>query len=189
MSTGTLPPFRRIITTNSEGGRSRILTDAPVPHVLESAPGRGLINLWATESTPPSLDTLDDAAWPVQLEPPAGGTVFRFFQLGPKTVSTEHPDVAERAAAAAFARMGAAHLRVDTRRHPSMHKSHTLDYIVLLKGRVLLVLDEDEAELKPFDAVIQRGTNHAWINLEDEPALLMGVLMDAARDPQGGEQP
>ena len=189
MSTGTLPPFRRIITTNVEGGRSRILADGPVPHVLESAPGRGLINLWATGSSPPSLDTLDDAAWPVQLEPPAGGSVFRFFQLGPRTVSNEDPEVAERAAAAAFARMGAAHLRVDTTRHPAMHKSHTLDYIILLKGRVLLVLDEDETELNPFDVVIQRGTNHAWINLEDEPALLMGVLMDAVRGPSAPDQP
>lgn len=183
MSTGTLPPFRRIITTNSENGRSRILADAPVPHILQSGPGRGLINLWATDGNPPSLDKLDDAAWPVQLEPPAGGTVFRLFQLGPRTVSNEDPEVAERAAAAAFARMGAAHLRVDTRRHPAMHKSHTLDYIMLLKGRVLLVLDDAETELKPFDVVIQRGTNHAWVNLEDEPALLMGVLMDAVRDP------
>ncbi|MBS7706380.1 cupin domain-containing protein [Chelatococcus asaccharovorans] len=183
MSTEPLPPFRRIITANAENGRSRILTDAPAPHILLSGPGRGLINLWATEGNPPSLDTLDDAAWPVQLEPPAGGTVFRLFQLGPRTVSNEDPEVAERAAAAAFARMGAAHLRVDTTRHPAMHKSHTLDYIMLLKGRVLLVLDDAETELKPFDVVIQRGTNHAWVNLDDEPALLMGVLMDAVRGP------
>ncbi|MGO4838514.1 cupin domain-containing protein [Rhizobiaceae sp. 2RAB30] len=83
-------------------------------------------------------------------------------------------------AANAFEKMGASHLRVDTSRHPAMHRSHTLDYIVLLQGRVKLLLDQDERILEPFDVVIQRGTNHAWINLGDEPALLMGVLMDAA---------
>lgn len=187
MSTEALPPFRRIITTNAESGRSRILSDAPVPHVLQSGPQRGLINMWATDSTPPSLMKLDNAASPVQLEPPTDGTVFRLFQLGPKAAIDSNPDAAERTAASAFERMGATHLRVDTTRHPSMHKSHTLDYIMLLKGRVLLVLDEEETELKPFDVVIQRGTNHAWINLEDEPALMMGVLMDAAHEPQGGD--
>jgi quercetin dioxygenase-like cupin family protein len=85
-----------------------------------------------------------------------------------------------RFAAAAFEAMGAAHLRIDTTRHPSMHKSHTLDYIVLLKGRVRLILDHDEVDLKPFDVVIQRGTNHAWVNLSDEPALMMAVLLDSS---------
>jgi hypothetical protein len=51
------------------------------------------------------------------------------------------------------------------------------------------LLDEAETDLEPFDVVIQKGTNHAWINLTDEPALLMGVLIDAgsaAREGEGG---
>jgi hypothetical protein len=28
--------------------------------------------------------------------------------------------------------------------------------------------------------VIQRGTNHYWVNRGSEPTLLMGVLLDAA---------
>ena len=55
--------------------------------------------------------------------------------------------------------MGASHERVDTSRHPSMHKTKTIDYIILLKGDVTLLLDEDEVRLKPFDVVVQRGTN------------------------------
>jgi hypothetical protein len=35
-------------------------------------------------------------------------------------------------------------------------------------------------DLKPFDVVIQRGTNHAWVNLSDEPALMMAVLLDSS---------
>src|SRR5690606_20283443 len=93
--------------------------------------------------------------------------------------ATMTAEEAEAAAAAAFANMGASHVRVDTTRHPAMHKSQTLDYIVLLRGRVKLLLDQDERTLEPFDVVIQRGTNHAWINLGDEPALMMGVLIDA----------
>jgi len=40
-------------------------------------------------------------------------------------------------------------------------------------------LDEDEVELKPFDVVIQRGTNHAWVNKGSKPALLAAILIDA----------
>lgn len=176
---------RRIVTVNDDAGQSRILSDGPSPHVAQSGPSRGLINLWATEAGGPDLSAADGADRPVRLEPPASGTVFRFFQLSPRPATPLSPEEAERAAAAAFTAMGAPHVRLDTTRHPAMHKSETLDYIMLLKGRVRLLLDADEADLEPFDVVIQKGTNHAWINLTDEPALLMGVLIDArgAADP------
>ena len=60
-----------------------------------------------------------------------------------------------------------------------MHKTETIDYIILLKGDVSLILDEEEVRLQPFDVVVQRGTNHAWVNHSDEPALLIAVLIDA----------
>ncbi len=75
--------------------------------------------------------------------------------------------------------MGAAHHRVDTSRHPAMHKTETIDYIILLKGEVTLILDEEEVALKPHDVVVQRGTNHAWANHGTEPALLIAVLIDS----------
>ena len=68
---------------------------------------------------------------------------------------------------------------MDTRKHPAMHKTETIDYIILLKGDVTLILDNDEVNLKPFDVVVQRGTNHAWVNNGDEPALLIAVLIDS----------
>ena len=60
-----------------------------------------------------------------------------------------------------------------------MHKTETVDYIILLKGDVTLILDEEEVDLKPFDVVVQRGTNHAWVNNGTEPALLIAVLIDS----------
>ncbi|CAO3428021.1 cupin domain-containing protein [Azospirillum endophyticum] len=171
---------RRIVTTNGHDGKSRILSDGPTPHVVETGPDRGLINLWITGADGPRIDgDADGADRPVQLEPPPGGGVFRFFQIGPAVDTTGRPaEEIDRAAAAAFEAMGAGHLRVDTTRHPSMHKSHTLDYIVVLKGRVRLVLDHGEVDLEPLDVVIQRGTNHAWTNLTNEPVLMLGVLLD-----------
>ena len=59
-----------------------------------------------------------------------------------------------------------------------MHKTETVDYIILLKGDVTLILDDEEIDIKPFDVVVQRGTNHAWVNNGTEPALLIAVLID-----------
>ncbi len=57
---------RRIVTANTERGRSFILSDGPTPHVLESGPGRGLVNLWATDGDGPALAAEDGAERPVR---------------------------------------------------------------------------------------------------------------------------
>ena len=40
-------------------------------------------------------------------------------------------------------------------------------------------MDEEEVKINPFDVVVQRGTNHAWVNNGSEPALLIAVLIDS----------
>jgi mannose-6-phosphate isomerase-like protein (cupin superfamily) len=85
-------------------------------------------------------------------------------------------------AADAFDKIKASHCRVDVSKHPAMHKTDSIDYIILLKGDVTLILDEDEIDLKPFDTVVQRGTNHAWRNNGNEPALFIAVLIDSEID-------
>ena len=59
-----------------------------------------------------------------------------------------------------------------------MHKTKTIDYIILLQGEVTLLLDKGEVEMKPFDVVVQRQTNHAWVNRGTETATLVAVLND-----------
>ncbi len=120
----------------------------------------------------------------VILEPDSDGTVFRFFEVVPES---EQPSVAERqkafedrlARASEEERAEARRLRPDTSRHPSMHRTKTVDYIILLRGEVSMLLDEGEVEMKPFDVLIQRGTNHGWVNHGKETAVLMAVLIDA----------
>jgi hypothetical protein len=142
--------------------------------------------LWRTEAG--RHDFENDGDLSVQsntLEPPHGGTIFRFFEIGPEFATQSLTQVEKHSHAAEwFAGMGGgAHLRVDTRRPPAMHRSRTTDYIVLLSGEITLLLDEDEVDLKPFDTVIQRGTNHACCNRGIVPVLLMAVLVDGGEDP------
>ncbi|MGO9603984.1 MAG: hypothetical protein ACLQAT_11385 [Candidatus Binataceae bacterium] len=56
------------------------------------------------------------------------------------------------------------------------YRTSTVDYIILLSGQVTMLLDKAEVDLKPFDVVIQRGTNHVWVNKGKEPPMLVAVL-------------
>ncbi len=175
MMTGEL---RRVVTGDDGQGRSVVVIDGPPGSTIGSA-SSGLADVWSTDGGPVDSTATDDrASGPVVLEPAPGGSKFRYFTIPPERPGVSRQEMEEKAAAG-FAAMGAAHVRPDTRRHPRMHKTRTIDYIILLKGEVTLLLDEGECDLKPFDAVVQQGTNHAWINKGDEPALLAGVLIDA----------
>ena len=49
-----------------------------------------------------------------------------------------------------------------------MHRTETLDVGIVLEGETLLLLDDgSETRVGPGDAVVQRGTNHAWENRSD----------------------
>jgi mannose-6-phosphate isomerase-like protein (cupin superfamily) len=171
-----LNTLRRVVTENDATGRSRILTDGPPGNVIE-ADGAGLGELWCVEAVPAPLDAPDPTGAEIRLEPPAGGVKFRYFTVAPEDPSRTDEE-REAAAAFGFEAVHAAAARVDTTRHPMMHKTPTVDYIILLKGEVTLLLDDDETDLKPGDVVVQRGTNHAWVNKGGETALLIAVLID-----------
>ena len=49
------------------------------------------------------------------------------------------------------------------RRSP-MHRTRTVDYGIVLKGEIILILSDSEVLLRAGDVVIQRGTDHAWEN-------------------------
>ena len=170
--------MRRIVTGHDENGKSILTLDGPPARSIGEEVG-GLYELWNTDGeSVKSTDNIDRADSEILLCPPKNGTKFRYFQINPlpKGVPDE---ILQEIAADAFEKVGAAHHRVDTTKHPAMHKTETVDYIILLKGDVTLILDEEEVDLKPFDVVVQRGTNHAWVNNGTEPALLIAVLIDS----------
>ena len=178
-----LRPIRRIVTGHNSEGQSIVIHDGPSPHVLENAtqPERGLTDLWRTDSTPADNRGNGDAAdRQVTLAPPSGGSVFRCFQIRPAAWDADiSAEERARRDAESFAKMGATEAHDNASSQPGMHKTNTVDYIILLSGQVSLILDDGEVEMKPMDVVVQRGTNHAWVNHGDEPAILAGVLIDA----------
>lgn len=172
--------LRRIVTDDANG-RSSVLIDSGPAKVL-AMDEAGLAEIWEAGLERGALSRDDRLAREdVRLEPARGAVKARWFTLAPESDELATADK-EASAAFAFAACGAAHARVDTRRHPMMHKTQTLDVIVLVRGEVDLLLDDGEARsLKPGDVVIQRATNHAWINRGQETVLLVAVLIDVER--------
>lgn len=65
-----------------------------------------------------------------------------------------------------------------------MHATDTIDYLVILSGRVTLVLESGETELGPGDLVVDRGVVHGWRNPHGETCVAMVVNLPA--HPVGG---
>lgn len=173
--------LRRIITGVDDDGHSRVIIDDNLPNRFIHDDGEGLHEVWTDPGY--QLDrraTNDQTDRTVTIAPEKNGVRFRYFTIAPNTTLLEGmtEETYRKIVSAAFASVGSAHHQRDTSRHSAMHETPTIDCIVLLQGRVKLILDDDERELKQFDMVVQRGTNHAWEVLGDEPALLIAVLID-----------
>ena len=172
--------IRRVITGHNADGKSVVVIDqtmtADLGHVLtpEGQPNVRLSDVWISRHVPDSNqgndDTVDEK---VTLEPPAGGAVFRTLEIPPD--SARNFDAMRRY----FEQMGASD-RLDGQKHPGMHATNTVDYLIVLSGEVWMILDEEEILLRQGDTCVQRGTMHAWSNRSDVPCTLAAILIDAA---------
>lgn len=60
-----------------------------------------------------------------------------------------------------------------------MHKTQTLDYIIILTGELYLIMEDTKTLLKAGDIVIQCGANHTWTNRTEQPCIQLAILLDA----------
>ena len=173
--------IRRLVTGHDAEGKAILVSDGDATCILErpNRPGVALINLWQTNQTPARYDgpdeTVEDA---LILHPPTNGAVFRIIHFEP-----EDPEVlATLDGKAAFSEMGAGGNIVEGARHPFMHRTDSVDFAVVLKGRIKMLLDDTEYELGEGDTLVQRGNNHAWSNQFDETCIMAFVLIDGTGD-------
>lgn len=59
------------------------------------------------------------------------------------------------------------------------HTTHTIEYIVILSGQVVLQLDTGEVTLHAGDCVVDRGIRHRWQNRTAEPCRAAIVSLPA----------
>lgn len=169
--------IRRVVTGHNDDGRSVFILDGDAGAVkeMESMPGLALTDLWETNGAPAHNSGNADAAdRPVVLEPPPTGTIFRIVEFPPDSAWRDKADALE-----AFESIGAGHAKDSGSADPMMHKTSTVDYLIVLKGEIWAILDEGEVCLRQGDTMIQRGTNHSWSVRTEEPCLLAAILVDA----------
>jgi mannose-6-phosphate isomerase-like protein (cupin superfamily) len=134
--------------------------------------------LWVTDSAPSDLSDQSDAATrKIGVTPPPGGTIFRVVEFAPpKDVSADYETKLKIVQGLGLAPEGPSRERP---RDPGMHRTRTVDYGVVLSGEIDMLLDDSEVHLKAGDVIVQRGTNHAWLNRGNMPCRVAFILVDA----------
>ena len=174
--------IHRIVTGHDDKGKAIITINdlASNSTEIKGWPGLWVTELWTTNEMPvDNKGDEDQGARPMRHDPTPSGTIFRVVEFPPES-KTQGID-----AKAAFEHLGS-HNRPsteDSAKHPSMHKTKSIDYLVVIAGEMWMVMEEGEVLLRPGDCIVQRGTNHAWVNKSDRPCLLAAILIDAQPAP------
>jgi uncharacterized cupin superfamily protein len=172
--------IRRIVTIDYDEGRSKSLSDGPITDIRTdpARPGYLSRHVWAAEAASP-MASAQMAQTHHRIEPPPLGSVCRIITFPPDVAYAGKVGAAE--VAAFFSTMGSPHASTYGPKapHPYMQKTQTLDFCLILEGKITLVLDIQEVDLEAGDTVIQRGTNHAWSNRSTEPCTIAFTLIDA----------
>src|ERR1700748_555400 len=145
------PAPRRIVTGHDASGKSVVLSDAPRPKTLDIGTA-AFHEIWLTTETPAPIAAAEPEPTdrPMRTPPPADGVGVRFTEMAP---GAESP----------------------------MHRTETVDVGVVLEGETWLLLDDgSETRMGAGDAVVQRGTNHAWANRSERPVRMLFVMIDGA---------
>jgi mannose-6-phosphate isomerase-like protein (cupin superfamily) len=153
----------RVVVTGVDGaGRSTFVSDEP------AAGSQQWGDLWLTDPVRGTGALAQPSGDPLALEPPAGGTSWRVFDIP--------PDEQIREALAANA------ASIPGMEPDGFHTTDTVDYVTVIDGEVTLQLDDGEVELRTGDCVVQRNTRHAWRNRSGRPVRMMAVMV-SLREP------
>jgi hypothetical protein len=170
---------RRVITGHDADGKSVIISDGICPASIAIWHDDFTVNdAWRVESLPADNATFSEPCHKVELEAGRTGNVVRIVQFPPDRDYVVGVNVAS-----GFDALGstgsAAGAGYEGAPHPLMHRTNTVDYIIVISGEVYAVMERGEVLLRQGDVLIQRGTNHAWSNRSDRPCVIAAVLNGA----------
>ncbi len=146
------PPIRRIVTGHDTDEVAKIISDGPATNAKYPDPGLVSTLVWCTDETPADIAIGLDAE-----------------DMGARKLGTPPPAGGSRFAVIDFPPDGPA----------VMHRTETIDYVIVISGEIDMKTDDQTVSMKAGDVMVQRGTNHAWINRGTERARLAFVLIDA----------
>ncbi|MBS1886063.1 MAG: cupin domain-containing protein [Actinobacteria bacterium] len=144
-------PPRRIVCALDDAGAAAIAADGPALPVDHTA--GAVWRIWAADG-PAQIGAAEPAHGP-EFFPPAGGS--RVY-LSEMPVDPNPIDPATR-----------------------MHATDTVDFAIVVSGRVRLIQgDGSQVEVVPGAVIVQAGTEHAWENPGPDPARIVFVLLGAS---------
>lgn len=152
--------------------------DGAAPNArLRKATGLTSTLLWVTDESPAdNSGSADSAEREIGVAPPPRGSIFRVVDFPPAA------DIGIVDNAAMLREMGIAEGQGGAR-HATMHRTRSIDYAVVISGEIDMLLDDSEVHLEAGDVLVQRGTNHAWVNRGKESCRIAFVLIDAEELP------
>jgi quercetin dioxygenase-like cupin family protein len=146
------PPIRRFVTGHDASNVAKVIMQGPATNAKYPSPGTVSTLIWSTDRTPADIavgETVED--------------------LGARIIGTAPPANGTRFAVIDFPPGNEAR----------MHRTETIDYVIVLEGEIEMDMDDSTVKMKAGDVMVQRGTNHAWANRSDKRARLAFVLIDA----------
>ena len=146
------PPIRRVVTGNDDNHVAKVIMDGEATNHKGGASGAQSTLIWITEGAPAEM--------------PAGEQV---EDLGARILGTPPPANGTRFAVITF----------PPGNPGRMHRTETIDYVIVMQGELDMDMDDSTVRLKAGDVMVQRGTHHAWVNRGKEVARAAFVLIDA----------
>ena len=145
-------PIRRVVTGHDENNVARVLIDAAATNTRSSRPVRFSTVIWSTDETPADISIGEEVE-----------------DMGARMLGTAPPPGGTRFTVN----------DIPPGAEGIMHRTETLDYVIVLSGELDMELDDSTVTLRAGDVMVQRGTNHAWINRGPDYARVAFVLIDA----------
>ena len=145
---------RRVVTGHDRANTAKVIIDGFADNVKSSAPTSASIAVWASDTMP--------------IEMPIG-EAGQIEDAGGRKLPTQPPPNGTRFIVMEF----------DPGAEGMMHRTETIDYISCLEGEIDMDMDDSSVKLRAGDVMVQRGTNHAWVNRSTTRARLSIVLIDA----------
>ena len=154
MADTQFPPIRRVITGHDKNGVAKVLIDDFATNAKPSRrPGGGKSTLiWCSDGMPVDIAIGD-----------------KIEDMGARILGTAPPPNGTRFCVIDFPPGNA----------PHMHRTETIDYVIVMAGEIDMDMDDSTVKLKAGDVMVQRGTNHAWVNRGQTTARVAFVLIDA----------
>jgi len=146
------PPIRRVVTGHDKNNVAKVIMDGPATNARGGKAGSTSTLIWSTDKTPCEMPIGEDVE-----------------DCGARMLGTAPPEHGSRFTVITF----------PPGNPGRMHRTETVDYVIVMMGELDMDMDDSTVKLKAGDVLVQRGTNHAWVNRGKEVARAAFVLLDA----------